>query len=209
MESTDNALAANHHDAQKIEQLRKMQTFGPIGEPGDGGPQQQAASASANANGEPLHFTMLYSGECVKVTGAADGSKEAARVPGLPASNGWVGVQVGNELFQVEDGSNRCRWVALSGGAVREEKPLISEDTYFTLCKLDNSHVFVCGGMSSKSAQRFNLQTKLWEAMPQMNEPRANAGSVALNGTVYVFCGQKGEDSLNSVEKMVNAGGPQ
>ena len=42
-----------------------------------------------------------------------------------------------------------------------------------------------------------------------MNEPRQEAGAVAVNGTLYVFCGVKGEDPLSSVEKMINAGGPQ
>ena len=86
---------------------------------------------------------------------------------------------------------------------------MIAEHVGFALCKLDNSHVFVCGGQNNQNAQRFNVEAKLWEAMPPMNEPRQDASACAVNGTVYVFCGMKGEDPLSSVEKMVNAGGPQ
>ena len=76
-----------------------MQTFGPVGEPGDG--PQQAATSSANANGEPVHFTMRTTGEVVKVTSDGTGNKSAAKVGGMPAEAGWQSVQVGNELFQV------------------------------------------------------------------------------------------------------------
>ena len=47
-----------------------------------------------------------------------------------------------------------------------------SEHAGFAICKLDDSHVFVVGGVNSNVAERFNVQAKLWEAMPQMNEPR-------------------------------------
>ena len=79
------------------------------------------------------------------------------------------------------------------------------------ICKLNNSHIFVCGGQNNKAAQRFNVQEKLWESLPDMNEPRSEAGAVAVNGSLYVFCGFNiAEDTpLSSVEKMVNAGGPQ
>lgn len=76
-----------------------MQTFGPVGEPGDG-PQQAAATSSANASGEPVYFTMRTTGEVVKVSADGD-NKSAARVDGMPAEAGWQGIQVGNELFQV------------------------------------------------------------------------------------------------------------
>ena len=47
-----NQLDGMHHEAQKIEQLKKMQTFGPVGEPEDGTAQQQSAtSTSTNASG--------------------------------------------------------------------------------------------------------------------------------------------------------------
>ena len=76
-----------------------MQTFGPVGEPGDG--PQQAATSSSNANGEPVHFTMRTTGEWVKVSSDGDGNKSAARVDGMPNHTGWQNIQVGNELFQV------------------------------------------------------------------------------------------------------------
>jgi len=43
-----------------------------------------------------------------------------------------------------------------------------------------------------------------------MNVARGAAGACAMNGTLYVFCGITSDQTpLNSVEKMVNAGGAQ
>ena len=120
--------------------------------------------------------------------------------------------QIGNELFQVEEGTKNCLWVNLSG-VTRQENPMIVEATDFALCKMNESHVFVCGGQNSKVAQRFSVREKLWEALPELNVPRAKASAVAINGSVYVICGmvmQGGEeDPYGSIEKLVNACGPQ
>lgn len=52
---------------------------------------------------------------------------------------------------------------------MRQEKSMLAEHAGFAMCKLENSHVFVLGGQNSKFAERFNVQEKLWEAMPEMN----------------------------------------
>lgn len=192
-----------HHDAQKVEQLKKMQTFGPVGEPED----QAAQNSGSNlATGQAQHFALRDSADVVKISGTGT-SKQITRQAMQSSEAGWTTIQVGNELFQAQDNTKSCRWVNLSGNS-REERPMITEHAGFAMCKLNDSHVFIVGGENSKFAERFNVQDKLWEAMPEMNQPRLQPGACTLNGALYVFCGQHGEEVLSSVEKLVNCGGP-
>ena len=64
----------------------------------------------------------------------------------------------------------------------------------FALCSMpEENFVFIIGGRNESgilnSVDRFNIQAKKWELMPQMNLARQGAGSCAMNGEVYVFCG--------------------
>ena len=57
------------------------------------------------------------------------------------------------------------------------------------------------------SVDRFNLQTKKWEQLPKMNVARKQPGAAAINGDVYVFCGENPGAIHNSIEKLSNAAG--
>jgi len=64
----------------------------------------------------------------------------------------------------------------------------------------EEKFVFVAGGWNDSgvlsSVERFNLQTKNWEQMPQLTNARQSAGACALNGSVYVFCGAAANYSI-------------
>ena len=182
-----------------------MQTFGPVGEPGDG-PQQSAASTTI-ASGQPVYFNMRDSADVIKVSGSGK-NKQITRQSMESTEPGWQTVQVGNELFQAQENTKSCRWVSLSGAA-RPEKPTITEHLGFAMAKHEGEFIFICGGQGNKFAERFNVQSKIWEAMPELNEPRCYAGACVLNSNLYVFCGMNGEDLYSSIEVMTNACGPQ
>ena len=86
---------------------------------------------------------------------------------------------------------------------------MLTEHLGFAMTKHESEFIFICGGQGSKFAERFNVQTKIWEAMPELNEARFDPGACVLNSNLYVFCGMFGEDCLSSVEVMTNACGPQ
>lgn len=70
---------------------------------------------------------------------------------------------------------------------------------------MGDEHIFVLGGKDSctlsiiNKCQKFNINTLKWEALPDMNHPRAAAGSFMSQDKqyLYVFGG-----SHDSVERL-------
>jgi len=209
-------MMGNHNDSQPVNALQKGLTMGPQAENDDlqnpdkvGEPEvyDSKSVASNNANATPLHFNLRDSGDIVKVS-ASGNTKQVTRQSMIGSEEGWSTVQVGNNLFQAQDATKNCRWVNHSGVA-RQSVAMNGARSQFAMCKLDFGHVFALGGDAVGSCERFDVVNNIWEALPSMSVARGAAGACAMNGIVYVFCGiTSSQTPLNSVEYMINAGGP-
>ena len=178
-----------------------------------------AQTANPNATGTPLFFCSRNSnnGEIINIsrdTGAPANRKQINRNQSASIYQGWQSIQIGEKLFQVREGTAQgCRWVDQQGFRTTQETPMSSYRSDFAICSMqEEKFVFVAGGLNEtgilNSVDRFNIQAKKWETMPQMNIARQGAGSCSMKGEVYVFCGVTNNYViLNSVEKLTNAGG--
>ena len=65
------------------------------------------------------------------------------------------------------------------------------------------AEIIVAGGRDDKSVEVFNMATKTWRLLSEMNECRIAASSVSYQGHMIVTGGQVGlEESLDSVEEL-------
>ena len=64
------------------------------------------------------------------------------------------------------------------------------------------AEIVVAGGIDDKSVEVFNMATKTWRLLSEMNECRAGASSVLYQGRMIVTGGEVGVWSLDSVEEL-------
>ena len=57
--------------------------------------------------------------------------------------------------------------------------------------------------LPQKYVESFDLASKRWTEMPELNEPRAGLSSCYLGEHVYAFCGMRqNRERLNSIERL-------
>ena len=64
------------------------------------------------------------------------------------------------------------------------------------------AEIIVAGGCDDKSVEVFNMASKTWRLLSEMNECRARASSVSYQGHMIVTGGEVGIWSLDSVEEL-------
>ena len=68
---------------------------------------------------------------------------------------------------------------------------------YFAVANYKNSVIYVTGGFVYgtydvlNDVMTYNLQKKIWQTGPSLNEARVMHGSCTLGRKIYVFCGEK------------------
>ena len=97
-----------------------------------------------------------------------------------------------------------------------EKLPRTQQTKGFAFCTLLQKYAVATGGQISANdgeagsgttiVERYDLTLNSWVQLPNMNEPRVNHASCAMDDTLYVFCGQNNGTDLGSVEKLIGAG---
>ena len=64
------------------------------------------------------------------------------------------------------------------------------------------AEIFVAGGINDDSVEVFNMTTKTWRPLAEMNECREGASSVLYQGRMIVTGGEYDREPLNSVEEL-------
>jgi len=61
-------------------------------------------------------------------------------------------------------------------------------------------HIFIVGGLKTKSAEFYNLKTNRWRSLPDIDEERFNCMGIAdeANEMIYIFGGYNTESNQNS-----------
>ena len=108
-------------------------------------------------------------------------------------------VQINNDLYSVaETGLAVTKYANLSQGSSMVKtllsEPLMNQEgrVYACVINFQNKALYVTGGQHRRKrhdAQKFNLETNRWEAIPKLNKTRYRHSSCAIGDRVYVFGG--------------------
>ena len=120
------------------------------------------------SGGQPLIFCMRNSntGDIIDIRrddSSQAGKKKITRNQSANSHQGWISTQIGNQLFQVREGSTQgCRWIDQQGFRTTQETPMTTQRSDFALCGMPaEKFAFVVGGYNEtgilRSADRFNI----------------------------------------------------
>ena len=109
----------------------------------------------------------------------------------------WASVQVGSNIFQVQDDGQsdqmQCQWVRADGSKSEDVSLMEQPRAGFALANVKDRYVLAtCGtvrGAAVDTCHRFETATSTWQALPSLNFARSHHASCSLDGSVYVFCG--------------------
>ncbi len=90
----------------------------------------------------------------------------------------------------------------MSSLTVKRNTPQRSEGSHASSGQEMQAEIVVVGGHNRKSVEVFNMATKTWRPLSEMNECRGGASSVVYQGHMIVIGGRSGFQSLASVEEL-------
>lgn len=102
------------------------------------------------------------------------------------------------QLIQYDTSSNTIQVLHITSSSYFSEN--------YSMCKLPNGDLFICGGYSTycymKEAFIINLTTLKRKNLPDMNYERGYHACIYLNNSVYAFGGKNDYGSLSSCEEF-------
>ena len=104
-------------------------------------------------------------------------------------------------LIQVLESSTKCRILELDATKDFFREQALPDypnaaRKWTNLCKTSDKQVFLIGGSNETSCLRFDMKIKLWENMPNLQQPRYYCSSCVLAGNLYVFGGHNHDEGL-------------
>ena len=124
----------------------------------------------------------------------------------------WYSCQMDNfSIFQVKDHAKMCRSLKIDDRkGIVSQRALPSypgqERRFFSVCKTNNMHAFILGGLSvgaKNTCMRYDMFKETWESMPPMQQGRKFLSSCSLRGYIYVIGGQNDSSQyLQTIEKL-------